>query len=312
MSEPLVSVVIVTFESQDDISDCIRSVLESDIPVELTVIDNCSADRTVDRVVQSMHENPQCTLIRNSQNLGFAKAVNQGIIASRGRYVLALNPDAILQRDTIRIAVEALEADPAAALTGCMLLNRDGTEQPGARRYLPTPWRALVRVLKLYRLAKLHPRFHGFLMNKEPVPRGPIEVEATSGAFMLVRRSAIDQVGPLDEGYFMHCEDLDWCVRFRRAGWKVLFVPAAKAFHKKGGSSRARPIRVEFYKHRGMVRFYRKFFRHRYPSILMWAVAVAVWVRFVAKALIMLLSGAVRSLASLLDRRMRGAGRYIP
>jgi GT2 family glycosyltransferase len=312
MSEPLVSVVIVTFQSQDDISDCIRSVLESDISLELIVIDNCSADRTVDRVVQSTHQSPQCTLIRNSANLGFAKAVNQGIIASRGQYVLALNPDAVLQRDTIRIAMEALEADPAAALTGCMLLNRDGTEQPGARRYLPTPWRALVRVLKLYRLAKLHPRFHGFLMNKEPVPREPIEVEATSGAFMLVRRSAIDQVGPLDEGYFMHCEDLDWCVRFRRAGWKVLFVPAAKAFHKKGGSSRARPIRVEFYKHRGMVRFYRKFFRHRYPSILMWAVAVAVWVRFVAKALIMLLSSAMRSVASLLDRRMRGAGRYIP
>jgi GT2 family glycosyltransferase len=312
MSEPLVSVVIVTFESQDDISDCIRSVLESDISLELIVIDNCSSDRTVDRVVQSTREHPQCTVIRNSANLGFAKAVNQGIIASLGQYVLALNPDAVLQRDTIRIAVEALEADPAAALTGCMLLNRDGTEQPGARRYLPTPWRALVRVLKLYRLAKLHPRFSGFLMNKEPVPREPIEVEATSGAFMLVRRSAIDQVGPLDEGYFMHCEDLDWCVRFRRAGWKVLFVPAAKAFHRKGGSSRARPIRVEFYKHRGMVRFYRKFFRHRYPSILMWAVAVAVWVRFVAKALIMLLSGAMRSLASLVDRRMRGAGRYIP
>jgi GT2 family glycosyltransferase len=312
MSEPLVSVVIVTFESQDDISDCIRSVLESDISLELIVIDNCSSDRSVDRVVQSTQESPQCTLIRNSANLGFAKAVNQGIIASRGRYVLALNPDAVLQRDTIRIAVEALEADPAAALTGCMLLNPDGTEQPGARRYLPTPWRALVRVLKLYRLAKLHPRFRGFLMNKEPVPREPIEVEATSGAFMLVRRSAIDQVGPLDEGYFMHCEDLDWCVRFRRAGWKVLFVPAAKAFHRKGGSSRARPIRVEFYKHRGMVRFYRKFFRHRYPSILMWAVAVAVWVRFVAKALIMLLSSALRSLTSLLDRRMRGAGRYIP
>ena len=312
MSEPLVSVVIVTFESQDDISDCIRSVLESDISLELIVIDNCSSDRTVDRVVQSTQERPHCSLIPNSTNLGFAKAVNQGIVASRGRYVLALNPDAIVQQDTIRIAVEALEADPAAALTGCMLLNRDGTEQPGARRYLPTPWRALVRVLKLYRLAKLHPRFRGFLMNQEPVPCGPIEVEATSGAFMLVRRSAIDQVGPLDEGYFMHCEDLDWCVRFRRAGWKVLFVPAAKAFHKKGGSSRARPIRVEFYKHRGMVRFYRKFFRHRYPSVLMWAVAVAVWVRFVAKALIMLLSGAMRSLTSLLDRRMRGAGRYIP
>src|SRR4051812_267368 len=104
MSEPLVSVVIVTFESQDDISDCIRSVFESDISLELIVVDNSSSDRTVDRVVEITLDRPQCTLIRNSANLGFAKAVNQGIIASRGQYVLALNPDAILQRDTIRVA----------------------------------------------------------------------------------------------------------------------------------------------------------------------------------------------------------------
>lgn len=312
MSQPLVSVVIVTFESQDDISDCIWSALQSDVPLELIVIDNSSCDGTVDRVVQIIRDRPQCRLIRNSENVGFAKAVNQGIAVSRGRYVLTLNPDAVLQPDTIRTAFAAIEAHPNAALTGCMLLNVDGTEQAGARRYLPTPWRALVRVLKLYRLAEVHPRFRGFLMNKEPVPVAPIEVEATSGAFMLVRRSAIQEVGPLDEGYFMHCEDLDWCVRFRQAGWKVLFVPDAKAVHKKGGSSRARPIRVEFYKHRGMVRFYRKFFRHRYPSILMWAVAVAVWIRFAAKASVMVILNAARSLISLLDPRTRGADRYVP
>src|SRR3954466_6199857 len=256
MPGPLVSVVIVTFESRNDISECIRSVLASDVPLDLIVIDNASLDRTADRIVDLIGKRPECRLIRNNENVGFAKAVNQGIAASRGQYVLALNPDAVLFPDTIRIALKALEARPKAALAGCMLLNPDGTEQAGARRSLPTPWRALVRVLKLYRLDALHPRFHGFLMNQEPVPRGPIEVEATSGAFMLVRRSAIEQVGALDEGYFMHCEDLDWCVRFGQAGWKVLFVPGAKAVHKKGGSTRARPIRGEVYKHRGMVRFY--------------------------------------------------------
>ena len=312
MSEPVLSVVIVTFESQDDISNCIRSVLDSDVPLEIIVIDNSSCDRTVDRVVQTIHHHPQCQLIRNGRNVGFAKAVNQGIAASQGQYVLALNPDTVVQRDTIRTAIAAIEARPNAALAGCMLLNVDGTEQCGARRYLPTPWRALVRVLKLYRLEKVHPRFRGFLMNSEPVPSEPIEVEATSGAFMLVRRSAIQQVGPLDEGYFMHCEDLDWCVRFRLAGWKILFVPEAKTVHKKGGSSHARPIRVEFYKHRGMVRFYRKFFRHRYPSILMWAVAIAVWTRFAAKASVLVISNATRTLISMLDKPTRGAGRYIP
>jgi GT2 family glycosyltransferase len=311
MSEPLVCVVVVTFESRDDISECLRSVLASDVPVELIVIDNHSRDGTVERVAEIIAQRPQCRLMRNEHNVGFAKAVNQGIAASRAPFVLTLNPDAVVLPDTIGIALRALEARPKAALAGCMLLNPDGTEQAGARRYLPTPWRALVRVLQLYRLDALHPRLHGFHMNQEPVPRGPIEVEATSGAFMLVRRCAIEQVGTLDEGYFMHCEDLDWCVRFRQAGWTVLFVPNAKAAHRKGGSSRARPIRVELYKHRGMVRFYRKFFRRRYPSVLMWAVVAAVWTRFAIKAVWMALTGAGRAASPTSETRIRDAGRYV-
>ncbi len=141
-------------------------------------------------------------------------------------------------------------------------------------------------------------------MNREAVPTQPIEVEATSGAFMLVRRTAVEEVGMLDEGYFMHCEDLDWCWRFRQAGWKVLFVPQARVVHKKGRSSRTMPIEVELYKHLGMLRFYRKFLRHRYPVVLMWAVTAAVWIRFAAKATVLLLAP---SLGADYHRPARGA-----
>ena len=103
---------------------------------------------------------------------------------------------------------------------------------------------------------------------------------------MLVRRAPLLDVGTLDEGYFMHCEDLDWCMRFKLKGWRVLFVPRARAVHDRGRSSATRPIRVEWHKHRGMVRFYRKFFRYRYAGILMGAVVLAVWIRFFLKALL--------------------------
>jgi GT2 family glycosyltransferase len=298
MSDPVVSVVVVTFESEDDVGDCVRSVLASDVRLEVTVVDNASSDHTVDRFGHAAAGHPECRIIRNAQNQGFAKAVNQGIAVSRGAYVLVLNPDCTLAPGAIALVLGAMRDAPISAMAGCMLLNPDGTEQAGARRYLPTPWRALVRVLQLHRFAKLHPRLHGFLMNREPLPSQPVEVEATSGAFMLVRRRAVEQVGMLDEGYFMHCEDLDWCWRFRQAGWKILFVPQARAIHKKGRSSRTMPVRVELYKHLGMIRFYRKFFRYRYPLPLMWAVVAAVWTRFAAKAAMLLLLKACAQLTS--------------
>ena len=101
---------------------------------------------------------------------------------------------------------------------------------------------------------------------------------------MFVRRAAIEAVGLMDEEYFLHCEDLDWCMRFWQAGWKILFVPQARAMHLKGLSSQNHALFCEYHKHRGMMRYYNKFFRHQYPGALMGAVSVAVWSRFLAKS----------------------------
>lgn len=109
-------------------------------------------------------------------------------------------------------------------------------------------------------------------------------MEAISGAFMLVKRSSLETVGPLDTGYFLHCEDLDWCMRFKQAGYLILFVPDVVITHVKGGCSVNRPVFVEWHKHKGMVRFYRKFFQKRYPSVLLFLVYVAVWIRFLLKS----------------------------
>ncbi len=166
-------------------------------------------------------------------------------------------------------------------MVGGLLVNPDGSEQAGGRRSVPTPWRSFVRVFGLQRFSKRWPQlFADFDLHKQPLPDNPIEVEAISGACTLVKREAVEAVGLWDEGYFLHCEDLDWCMRFRKMGWKILFVSDAVVTHNKGGCSYDRPIFVEWHKHKGMIRFYRKFFRHQYPGVLMWLVVTGVWLRF--------------------------------
>jgi GT2 family glycosyltransferase len=177
--------------------------------------------------------------------------------------------------------LHVLKSDASVGMVGGLLLNPDGTEQGGGRRAVPTPWRSFVRASGLSRFADRWPRlFFDFYLHKQPLPEKPIEVEAISGACMLVKREAMEDVGPWDEGYFVHCEDLDMSMRFRQNSWKILFVPNAPLTHYLGVCSRSRPIFVAWHKHKGMMRFYRKFFCHQYPGILIWLVALGVWMRF--------------------------------
>jgi len=276
---PRVAVVVVTYQSAGEIGRCLGALRDSNLPLAVVLVDNASTDRTLDEAGAGA-QGMRIRIVQNRTNIGFARAVNAGIALTASEFVLVLNPDCYVQRDAIASVLEAMVADENVGMAGCLLLNPDNTEQAGCRRYIPTPWRAMIRVLRLHHLARWHPRLDGFLMNREPLPDQPVGVEAISGAFMLLRRDALDEVGLLDEGYFMHCEDLDWCMRFQQRGWKVLFVPHAKAIHDRGRSSTSHPYRVEWFKHRGMVRYYFKFFRRRYPGVLLWLVVASVWSRF--------------------------------
>ncbi len=277
---PLLSVIVVNFNGGQLLSVTVRALLASPVPLEVIVADNGSSDGSVGALRNRLGAHPQVRIIENGQNFGFARASNRTIPQAKGDYILLLNPDCVVYPDTITNMLAAMEAHPEAGMGGCLIRNPDGTEQAGTRRAVPTPWRTVVRVLQLNRLFPHHRRFRSFELTQEPLPAGPVFVEAVSGAFVLVRREALEQVGPLDEGYFLHCEDLDWCMRFRQAGWRILFVPQAEAVHYQGACSHDRPIRVLWHKHRGMVRFYRKFFRHQYPAPLMWVVVSSVWARF--------------------------------
>jgi hypothetical protein len=288
----LVSVVTVNFNAGGHLAAGARAVLASTAPVELLVVDNGSTDGSLEALRKAVGDDSRVRILENGANVGFAKANNQGLASARGEWLLFLNPDCVVERGTIERMRSALEAHPDAGLAGCLVLNPDGTEQAGCRRETPTPGKAFVRAFGLAPLARrlgvTRGEVRDFVRRGDPMPPHPVEVEAISGAFMFVRRAALPKVGPLDEGYFLHCEDLDWCLRFRQAGYEVLFVPEVSVVHDKGASSRARPVRVLWHMHRGMVRYYRKFFQDQYPRPFLWLVLAGVWLRFAALAAVAL------------------------
>jgi hypothetical protein len=275
-----VSVVIVNFNSREFVARAVRAVLASTLPVEVIVVDNCSTDFSLRRLRLEFGTDSRVRVIRNRCNLGFARACNAGMRVARGELLLFLNPDCIVGADAVARMVSRMDAYPRAGIAGCTVRNPDGSEQAGSRRVVPTPWRSAVRVLRLNSIFPNHPRFNSFCQVRAPLPTQPVFAEAISGAFMLVRRAALEQVGPLDKRYFLHCEDLDWCLRFRQNGWQVLFVPDVDVLHYRGACSADTPFAVLWHKHKGMLRFYNKFFRHQYPLPLMALVVPSVWIRF--------------------------------
>ena len=279
IDKPSVSVVIVNYNAGMLLADCVRSVLSQ--ASEVVLVDNASNDESIEACIREFTTDPCLKIIRNETNVGFATACNQGFSQSQSEFVLFLNPDCYLEEGALNKLLLAFQADSKVGMVGGLLANPDGSEQAGGRRSVPTPWRSFVRIVGLHRFSQRWPLlFSDFALHKQPLPDNPIEVEAISGACVLVKREAVEDVGLWDEGYFLHCEDLDWCMRFREKNWKILFVPDALVIHHKGGCSHDRPIFVEWHKHKGMIRFYRKFFRHQYPGVLMWLVMAGVWLRF--------------------------------
>jgi GT2 family glycosyltransferase len=282
-----VSAIIVNYNAGELLLGVVNSVLYSGAVAKVIIVDNGSADNSMDEIEHLAILQSRLICIRNEKNLGFAKACNMGIaLAGENDDLLFLNPDCIMNPDALETMLACLKSIPQVAMAGPLLLNPEGTEQAGGRRSVPTPWRSFIRVFGLSKLCERYPRlFSDFLMHRQPLPEDITEVEAISGSCMLVRRAAIRDVGALDEGYFLHCEDLDWCMRFRQRGWKIMFVPGASAVHYQGTCSKTRPIFVEWHKHKGMMRFYGKFFRHQYPGVLFWIVGVGVWLRFTMVAI---------------------------
>jgi GT2 family glycosyltransferase len=267
-------VVIVNFNAGLFLKDAVASVTLSPAVAHVYIVDNGSTDTSLELL--DLVQDDRLMTIRNASNLGFAAGCNIGLARATAESVLVLNPDCRVVDGAIERLAAVLQSGDRVGMVGPLLLNPDGSEQAVGRRKFPTP-----RVLFEQTFGPSRP---------QPLPKQPVDVEAISGACMMVRRAAAAAVGPMDEAYFLHFEDLDWCMRFRQQGWNILFVPDAKVTHQKGISSRTRPLAVEYYKHRGILRFYQKFLSDAYSRWQMALMIIVVWSRFAGVAMWRLLS----------------------
>lgn len=243
-SSPLeVSIVIVNWNVKDLLRDCLRSIVEQTrSPHEVIVVDNASRDGSAEMVHE---EFPGAILIANADNKGFAAANNQGIAISRGRYILLLNPDTLIVDGAIDKTIAFADAHPGVGCVGCQVWMDEQTIQKTCFRF-PS---ALNAILASSRLAALFPRSRFFA--REWMPwwdrESEREVDVVSGMYMLVPRTVVDEIGVLDEAYFVYAEEADWCFRMAKAGHRRIFTPCARIIHREGGGGSTRLMSVKMY-----------------------------------------------------------------
>lgn len=256
VSVPLaISVIMVVYRTGEPLEESIRRVLQDPDVDEFVLVDNGSSPPEA-ALIDAAASDPRMTILRGQGNVGFARAVNMGVRLARGEVIVVLNPDAFLQKNCIRALHRTLSARPGKALVGARVLNMDGTEQRGARRGEVTP---VTSLLSLTGLARKVPALHGFEVHHEddPAPSKGMPVPTISGACFAIRRADFLDLGGFDNGYFLHVEDVDLCWRLREAGGQVLFEPRARVVHL-GSTSKASPLKVEFWKGVGLARYFRK------------------------------------------------------
>jgi hypothetical protein len=262
---------IVAYRSRRLLRDCLASLQEHKParPMHVVVVDNDSRDGTA----ETAREFADVELIEAGRNLGFAAATNVAIGRGTARYFLALNPDTRLRAGVLDHLLRLMDEQPEIGICGCRLEREDGSFDHAARRAFPTPLGALAHFT---RIGRINGAPAALAQYRAPnVARGP--VDAVSGAFMLLRRRALDEVGRFDEGYWLYMEDLDLCYRFARAGWVTWYEPSVAVTHVKGGTSGShRTLRVNGAFHYGMYRFYRQHYAESRSKLLNGAVYAAI------------------------------------
>lgn len=266
---------MVTYGRADLVRKSLDTLLASS-PAEVlrvTVVDNNSPDNTPDVVA---NEFPQVRLLRRTDNPGFAVSNNQALALTTAPFILLLNPDAEACWPTIEYLIDQLENDATIGMIGCRLLLEDGSFDHAAKRRIPSPLQALQ-----YFTSRAFGRKVGSYVANDVPETGVGDVDALNGAFMLVRRSALSAVGGLDESYWMYAEDLDWSVRYRNAGWRVVYDGRVTALHVKGASSgKRRSLRLNYHFHRSMAIFYKHHLAPSNPAALNALITLAIWGRF--------------------------------
>jgi GT2 family glycosyltransferase len=271
------SIVIVNYNVKHFLLQCLQSVQKAiaGMDAEVFVVDNASADHSVEMVKEKF---PWVNLIANTENTGFSCANNQAIKLAKGEFVLLLNPDTLVEEDTFVKCVDFMKQTPDAGALGVKMINGSGEFLPESKRALPIP---SVAFYKIFGLAKLFPRSKKFgsyhltyLDNDKTQP-----VEVLSGAFMFIRKKVLDEIGLLDETFFMYGEDIDLSYRVTQAGYKNYYLPETRIIHYKGEITKKGTINyvVVFYK--AMQIFAKKHFTNKKSFLLTWILNLAIWLR---------------------------------
>ncbi|WP_091736115.1 glycosyltransferase family 2 protein [Phenylobacterium immobile] len=251
-----VSVIMVVYMTGEALKQSLSCVLADPLVDEFIIVDNGSKPADVSRLAELAAREPRVKLITGHGNVGFARGANLGARAATSDTFVFLNPDAFLQPGCLAMLANEIAHRPVPSIVGGRVLNADRTEQRGARRGDITPMTAIVSLGRLSRFAPGLSRFD-IHWEAEAAPADVTAVPTISGACFCMRRADFDAVQGFDEGYFLHVEDVDLCWRVRQAGGEVLFHPKAEVVHL-GHTSQTSPLRVEFHKGRGLVRFFRK------------------------------------------------------
>ncbi len=234
------SVIIVNYNVKEFLLNLLESIRKATerLNVEIIVVDNASEDGSPAAIKGKF---PQVKLIENKKNLGFGKANNQALKIASGEFLLLINPDAIVREDTLTKMLRFFREHPECGLAGCKVLNPDGTLQLPCRRSFPTPWVSFTKITglsKLFPKSKLFAKYNLTYLDENQT----YEVDAVSGSFMMLRKKVYEKVGGFDERFFMYGEDLDYCYRVKKAGFKVYYFAGAEVIHYKGESTRRSSI----------------------------------------------------------------------
>ena len=248
--ERVLTIVIINWNTREDLLVCLDSVefVTKGFTVETIVVDNGSQDGSQD-IVKKFY--PWVSLIENKKNFGFAKAANDALRQMKGRYAFLLNPDTQVKHGAIEPLVSFMDTHIETGVVGVQLLNSDGSRQNSIANFPSLATELLNKSLLRWLFPKKFP-------GKEKNYSEPVEVDSVIGACMMVRREALDQVGLLDEDYFLFLEETDWCYRMKKAGWKVYHIPQAEVYHFQGRSAERDKKRAKIEYYRSRYHFFKK------------------------------------------------------
>lgn len=249
------SIIVVTWNSQEFIRNCLDSIFLSggNFSSEVIVVDNASSDQTT-KIVEELY--PQVNLIQNKKNLGYAKANNQGIEVATGEHILLLNPDTQVLEDALSLMCEFMEENPKIGALGPKLLNPDKSVQLSCREF-PTFSTLVWEFLGLSRLFPKSKVFGKWKMGYFDFDE-PREVDQPMGSCLMLRRETLEDVGVFDENFVMFFNDVDLCYRIKKSGWKIYFYPEAKVIHHKGASTRKAKAKMIWLSHLAFYKFFKK------------------------------------------------------